>query len=109
MTDSTAFVKIEYRIDQSRGAGTGENRLVRGFAFQAAGWPEFHACVRRGGRYQTDWDGCPWIVDHFETGLALSEAGGHETKEAAAKALADLLNKKGKKKVYAALRKWGLK
>lgn len=96
------FKPIKYLIDWRPGT-----KLVEGFAFETPGWPEFHACVRYGNR-SGDSLFDDWIIDQFETGLAVSEAGRLKCKEDAPAALAKVLRKVGKKGVREALRKKGV-
>ena len=88
--DPKLFKPIAYMIDLRDGP-----RQVNGYAFETPGWPEWHACVRYGNRYGDD---CfhDWIVDHYETGLALSGAGVLKRPEDAPKAMAKLLEEKGR-------------
>lgn len=100
------FVPIMYRINA---LSTGNLFDVVGFAFQTPGWPEFHACVRRGNRRDAsiqDDDG--WIVDHYETGLAISPAGEFSCKEDAPAALAAHLDSVGRERVTEVLHGHGI-
>lgn len=103
MTDR-AFKRIVYRIDQSAGRGTGEFKEVVGYAFETPNWPEFHACVRQGARLDSYVDG--WIVDHFESGLAISEVGTLGSITDAPEEIAALLNKMGRKRVRKAIARY---
>jgi hypothetical protein len=99
------FVRIEYLIDQGCGGlDQGASMKVEGFAFETPGWPEFHACVRRGRRW--NWYEEEWIVDHYESGYYVS-VGKLANKEDAPMALAAKLKEKGREKVHAVLRSWG--
>lgn len=97
------FVRIKYKL--SHKDGTPE---VEGFAFETPGWPEFRACVRWGSRYGVDDDDIfnNWIVDHYDTGLAVSlDRLSH--REDAPAALAKRLEEVGREKVLAALQRHG--
>lgn len=99
------FVKLKYLIDWKQN-GQHAPFTVEGYAFETPGWPQFHACVRRGHRFVTDlFD--DWIVDHYETGMAISLPGLRNRADAPA-ALAKRLDEIGVEKVTAALRKYGL-
>lgn len=107
-TVSNEFKPIVYRIAIGTGVVTGTLDLeVAGFAFETPGWPEFHACVRFGNRWN---DGLfdDWIIDHYETGLAISPAGYFKNKEEAPAALAALLDKVGRERVNQELRRHGV-
>ena len=97
------FVKMQYLIDQS-GYRPGATRLVRGWAFQVPGWPEFHACVR----FDTVWTSDlfnTWQVDHFETGLKCGGLKILTCKEDAPLVLKERLEKVGKRKIAALLKR----
>lgn len=93
-----AFVPIKYRIWLHT-----HSVEVNGYAFETPGWPEWHACVRLGNRWgDALFD--DWIVDHYETGFALSGVGVLQRREDAPAAMAKLLNEKGRKLVRTKLR-----
>ena len=105
-TDSR-FVRIRYRIHWN--GGKEDAREVEGFAFETPGFPEFRACVRMGNRLwneESPFD--RWLLDHFDTGLAVSidaDIGGPKDAPAL---LAAHLKKVGRKNVRKALRKQGV-
>lgn len=92
---------ITYLID----AGLYAPRKVDGFAFEIDGWTEFHCCVRFGNRYGDDFM-ARWVIDHYETGLAISDAGVLNRKEDAAAAMKKFLDSKGKALVHQKMASW---
>jgi hypothetical protein len=100
------FKKISYLIDQSGGFFDHTPKRVTGYAFETPGWPEFHACVRYDRR--NTWSAKAWILDHFESGLALSGVGTIKNRDAAPEALAAFLSLKGEFKVRAAIANLGV-
>jgi len=92
------FLPIKYRI----ACGDGPKE-VAGFAFEAPGWPEWHACVRYSNRWGEEIFS-DWIIDHYETGLGLSCVGPLQRKEDAPAAMAKLLNSKKRETVLKRLR-----
>lgn len=99
------FVRIKYLIDWKQ-SGKNSPYPVEGYAFETPSWPHFHACVRRGCRFTSDlFD--DWIVDHYETGMAISLPGLRNRSDAP-DALAKRLDEIGVEKVTAALRRYGL-
>ena len=99
------FVPITYVIEYRWEGQT--TRTVKGFAFEIPDWPEFHACVRWDRR--NPWDTFDdWIVDHFESGLAISDAGKLTAKEDAPYVVRNVLEKYGRRKVWRKLRERGV-
>lgn len=90
------FIRIRYLIHQSV---TG-SRPVVGYAFETPGWPWFHACVRFDRR--DTWSRKRWIIDHFESGLALYACELKSRKDAP-QAVAKLLHEMGAEKVAKSL------
>jgi hypothetical protein len=88
------FVPITYRI-----ALKDECKMVHGWAFETPGWPEWHACVRWGNRYADELFN-DWVIDHYETGLAISAAGHLDSREEAPAKMAALLELKGRDVVH---------
>lgn len=101
------FMQITYKIARHDGSVW---REVTGFAFETPGWPDFHACVRLGNRMKSNDDSLfdNWIIDHYETGFAISLAGSFEEQEAAPPALQRLLNEIGRERVEEVLRTYGV-
>lgn len=80
---------------------------VSGYAFETPGWPEVHACVQLGRRDSAMlFD--EWIIDHFETGLAITCDKPIHTMEEAPYVLAAKLNKYGRPHVAEVLRRYGI-
>jgi hypothetical protein len=103
---SKRFVKISYRIDWvTRDESTPIE--VSGYAFETPGFPEFRACVRYGSRFH---DGLfdDWIIDHYDTGLAVSLHEPLKRREDAPALLAKRLSEVGRDKVLKALMKYGI-
>jgi hypothetical protein len=79
-----------------------KTRAVQGFAFETPGWPEFHACIRHDRR--SPWDAFDdWILDHYESGLAIAINARIERKEDAPAMVAAYLATLGREKVRKAL------
>jgi hypothetical protein len=100
------FVPITYKIHWTE-KGVLAPREVQGFAFRIPGWPEFRCCVRFGDRFGDDLF-ADWIIDHYDTGLAISEAGRLKRMEAAPRKMKKVLDAIGKERVHKALLKQGI-
>lgn len=111
MTSSTlkgrVFVPIKYLAD-CRIDGASVPRKVSGWAFQIPGWPEFHACVRFGNRFDPYGLCDHWLIDHYETGMSIIEAGNLARKEDAPEVMRKLLDAKGKDCVHKTMRNRGV-
>jgi hypothetical protein len=102
---SSLLLPIRYRIEWNwQGSAS---REVSGFAFEIPGWPEFHCCVRWGNRMHEESLFNDWLIDHYESGLAVMEAGRLERKEDAPETMRKLLDSKGKDRIHKVLRAYG--
>lgn len=99
-----AMKRIQYWIYWS--TAPQQRRLVTGYAFKTPRWPTFHACVRQGDQWTEIKDG--WTIDHFETGLSLSNAGRPKRKEEAPRMLARFLDVIGAERVAKGLERAGV-
>jgi hypothetical protein len=102
--EKPVLVPIDYKVEWSQGKFT-KSLDVSGFAFETPGWPWFHACVRYGNRYGDSLFE-DWVIDHYETGLAITLPKCLECKEDAPDALRRYLNTLGKKHVRKVLGKY---
>lgn len=101
------FIHIKYRICWTDN-GVFAPREVDGFAFEIPGWPEFHCCVRWGNRLWENSVFNDWLIDQYETGRAISEAGYPQCKEDAPEIMRKLLDSKGKDVIREVMRRSGL-
>jgi len=94
------FVRVEYFIAQRNDPP----KLVKGYAFETPDWSEFHACIRFDACEV--WSNKRWIFDHYESGLALRQAGEPKYKDEAPAMLKRFLDGKGREKVLTAINKY---
>lgn len=96
------FIRMAYLMHMGKDAP----RPVVGYAFETPGWPAWHACVRWGNRYG-DKIRPQWVIDHYETGLALSRCGHLKRKQDAPEAMRKVLEEVGREAVLKCLKEHG--